>query len=180
MTSTRPAPCQIGARGGGFAAMRRSQAAREAPMFRHILVPIDLAEVEVARPGLDKAVEFAKTSGASLRLITVRSPVPYAMNEYVPAEYYDTDQKTALAALEAIAAKLGLPKDKVSVAAPFGSVYDEVLKDAAEAKVDLIVIGSHRPNWSTYLLGSNAQNIVRHALCSVLVVRSPDGPVQSL
>jgi nucleotide-binding universal stress UspA family protein len=148
-------------------------------MFHKILVPVDLTEVEVAQPGLDKAVEIAKASGASLRLVTVRSPVPYAMNEYVPAEYYDTDEKSALKALGAIAAKLDLPKERVSVVAPFGSVYDEVLKDAAEMKVDLIVIGSHRPNWSTYLIGSNAQNIVRHALCSVLVVRSPDSAVQS-
>ena len=31
--------------------------------------------------------------------------------------------------------------------------------------------GSHRPVMSDYLLGSNAKTIVRHALCSVLVVR---------
>ena len=39
------------------------------------------------------------------------------------------------------------------------------------ADADLIVIGSHRPAMSTYLLGSNAKTIVRHAKCSVLVLR---------
>jgi len=148
-------------------------------MFKSILVPVDIGEAEVAQPGLDKAVELAKASGATVRLTYVRSPVPYAMNEYVPAEYYDNDEKTALKTLEGLSAKLDLPKDRVSLSSPFGSVYDEVLKEAAEMKADLIVIGSHRPNWSTYLIGSNAATIVRHALCSVLVVRLPNAPTPS-
>jgi nucleotide-binding universal stress UspA family protein len=148
-------------------------------MFKAILVPVDIAEAEVAQPGLDKAVELAKASGAVVKLTHVRSPVPYAMNEYIPAEYYDSDEKAALKALEDMAAKLDLPKESVSVSSPFGSVYDEVLKEAAAINADLIVVGSHRPNWSTYLIGSNAANIVRHALCSVLVVRLPNAPTPS-
>ena len=149
-------------------------------MFKSILVPVDIAEVDVAKPGFDEAVEPAKLSGAALRLIHVRSPVPYAMNEYIPAEYYDSDEKSVLKALEDLAAKLDLPKGRVTVVSPFGSVYDEVLKEAARMKADLIVVGSHRPNWSTYLIGSNAANIVRHAECSVLVMRPPGAPTASL
>ena len=50
---------------------------------------------------------------------------------------------------------------------------DSVHATAADAVqgADLIVIGSHRPAMSTYLLGSNAKTIVRHAKCSVLVLR---------
>jgi nucleotide-binding universal stress UspA family protein len=149
-------------------------------MFEAILVPVDIAETEVGQPGLDKAVELAKASGAKLKLIFVRSPVPFAMNEYVPAEYFDTDEKAALKALEEIVGKLDLPKDQISASSPFGAVYDEVLKEATEMKADLIVVGSHRPNWSTYLIGSNAAKIVRHATCSVLVVRLPNAPTPSL
>ena len=54
-----------------------------------------------------------------------------------------------------------------------GSVYDQVLAEATEFNADLIVVGSHRPSMSTYLIGSNAARIVRHAKCSVLVVRQP-------
>ncbi|MBV8964295.1 MAG: universal stress protein [Hyphomicrobiales bacterium] len=148
-------------------------------MFKNILVPVDIAEVDIAKLGFDEAVELAKLSGASLRLIHVRSPVPYAMNEYIPAEYYDSDEKSVLKALQNIAAKLDLPKDRVTVVSPFGSVYDEVLKEAERMNADLIVVGSHRPNWSTYLIGSNAANIVRHASCSVLVIRPPGAPTPS-
>ena len=62
-------------------------------------------------------------------------------------------------------------KSKVTTAVRMGSVYNEVLAEAEEHKADLIVIGSHRPAMATYLLGSNATTIVRHAPCSVLVVR---------
>jgi nucleotide-binding universal stress UspA family protein len=148
-------------------------------MFKSILVPVDIGEPEVAQPGLDKAVELAKASGATLRLTYVRSPVPYAMTEFVPAEYYDSDEKSALKRLGEMAAKIDLPQERISVSSPFGSVYHEVLREADEAKIDLIVVGSHRPNWSTYLIGSNAATIVRHALCSVLVVRLPGASPRS-
>ncbi len=36
---------------------------------------------------------------------------------------------------------------------------------------DMVIIASHRPDITTYLLGSNAAAVVRHAECSVLVVR---------
>jgi nucleotide-binding universal stress UspA family protein len=149
-------------------------------MFTKILVPVDVSEIDVAQPGLDKAVELAKASGAALRLIHVRSPVPYAMNEYIPAEYYETDEQSSLKTLRDLVAKIDLPKDRITIVSPFGSVYDEVLREANEMGADLIVVGSHRPNWSTYLIGSNAANIVRHALCSVLVIRAPDAPAQKL
>src|SRR5215471_12120099 len=68
--STREAPiCYL--RAGG------SLPLKERKMFISILVPVDIAETEVARPALDKAVELAKASGAALRLTHVRSPVPY-------------------------------------------------------------------------------------------------------
>jgi universal stress protein F len=53
----------------------------------------------------------------------------------------------------------------------FGGTYPEIPAEADEWGADLIVIGSHRPAMSTYLLGSTAKSVVRHATCSVLVVR---------
>jgi universal stress protein F len=53
-----------------------------------------------------------------------------------------------------------------------GGVYPEILAEAEACGADLIVIGSHRPAMSTYLLGSNAKTVARHATCSVLIVRA--------
>jgi nucleotide-binding universal stress UspA family protein len=52
-----------------------------------------------------------------------------------------------------------------------GGVYHELLSEAGAWGADIIVVGSHRPVVSDYLLGSNAKTNVRHANCSVLVVR---------
>ena len=76
-----------------------------------------------------------------------------------------------MAALHEIVARVSLPGERVSGVVRVGGIYHEILGEAAEWGADLIVIGSHRPVVTDYLLGSNAKTIVRHALCSVLVVR---------
>ncbi len=52
-----------------------------------------------------------------------------------------------------------------------GTVYEEILRTAERIGCDLIVMASHRPELKDYLLGPNAARVVRHANCSVLVVR---------
>jgi nucleotide-binding universal stress UspA family protein len=52
-----------------------------------------------------------------------------------------------------------------------GSIYDAILRTADEIGCDCIVMGSHRPELKDYLLGPNAARVVRHAPCSVMVVR---------
>jgi nucleotide-binding universal stress UspA family protein len=52
-----------------------------------------------------------------------------------------------------------------------GDVYPEILHETKSWKADVIVLASHRPEVSDYLLGSNAAKIVRHAPISVFVVR---------
>jgi nucleotide-binding universal stress UspA family protein len=102
----------------------------------------------------------------------VRSLVPVTYMEFVPATF-DTEQQEELEAkLAEIAARLDLPAERVSTKVRLGSVYNEVLDEADATGADLVVVGSHRPTMATYLLGSNAATIVRHAKCSVLVVRA--------
>jgi universal stress protein F len=93
--------------------------------------------------------------------------------EYVPPSFDDKQQSEAETNLAALAAKIDLPKDRVSWAVRMGAVYSEVLAEAKSFGADLVVVGSHRPGMASYLLGSNASTIVRHAPCSVLVVREP-------
>lgn len=140
-------------------------------MFKTIVVPIDLADVAVAKPALDAAIELARMSGGDLRLVTVRSLMPVTYMEYVPVDFDATAKVEAEAELKLLAASLALPKNKVSTVVRVGSVYGEVLEEAKATGADLIVVGSHRPSMATYLIGSNAGTIVRHATCSVLVVR---------
>lgn len=140
-------------------------------MYKSILVSIDLSDVAVARPALDVAIELAKSFGGKIRLVTVRSLMPVTYMEYVPADFDATAKAEAETALKDLAASLAMPAGEVTSAVRVGSVYAEVLDEAKECGADLIVVGSHRPSMATYLIGSNAKTIVRHAPCSVLVVR---------
>ncbi|ECL4085438.1 TPA_asm: universal stress protein F [Salmonella enterica subsp. enterica serovar Typhi str. CT18] len=73
--------------------------------------------------------------------------------------------------LEAIIKKFNLPADRVQAHVAEGSPKDKILEMAKKLPADMVIIASHRPDITTYLLGSNAAAVVRHAECSVLVVR---------
>ncbi len=140
-------------------------------MYKSILVPVDLSDLEIAAPAIKAAVRLAEWTGANLRLINVQQIVPATYMDYIPQDFNAQQREWADAQMKAVQAKVGLPPERVSIVVRFGSVYPEILAEAEECRADLIVIGSHRPAMSTYLLGSNAKTVVRHAKCSVLVVR---------
>ena len=140
-------------------------------MYKTILVPVDLAEADLANPALDAAIAFAEASGGSVRLVYVRSLVPMTYMEFVPADFDTEQQAEAETKLGAIAAKIKLPAERVSAKVLLGSVHGEVLAEAEATGTDLIVVGSHKPGMLAYVIGSNASAIVRRAKCSVLVVR---------
>lgn len=53
-----------------------------------------------------------------------------------------------------------------------GHVYRAILDFAATHDVSCMVMGSHRPGFSDFLLGSIAARVVRHAPCAVHVHRA--------
>jgi nucleotide-binding universal stress UspA family protein len=140
-------------------------------MFKRILTPIDLAEVELAEPAIAQAVELAEASGGVVRLINVQPLLPATFMDYVPADFDAAQEERAAKALDEIAAGVNLPAERLSHVVKVGGAYHEILTEAVSWAADLIVMGSHRPAMSDYLLGSNAKTIVRHATCSVLIVR---------
>jgi nucleotide-binding universal stress UspA family protein len=141
-------------------------------MFKKILIPIDLSEFSLAQTALDASVELALQSKGALRLVTVETLLPASFMEYVPPEFDKSQEERAMQALGQISARLAFPKENISHNVRFGGIYVEILDEAEEWGADLIVIGSHRPSMATYLIGSNAKTIVRHAKCSVLVIRA--------
>jgi nucleotide-binding universal stress UspA family protein len=141
-------------------------------MFHRIVLAVDLGDPAARPKGLGQALELVAQSGGELRLVNVQPLLPATFMEYVPADFDEEQEKRAKAALDEVAAMIALPKGRLSTVVLSGGVYHELLRDATEWRADLIVVGSHRPVMSDYLLGSNAKTIVRHAQCSVLVIRS--------
>ncbi|MDB5544951.1 MAG: universal stress protein UspA [Hyphomicrobiales bacterium] len=140
-------------------------------MFKTILVAVDLAEMNIAKPAIEQAAALAEQSGGALRLVNVQALLPATFMDYVPADFDEQMRENAETALKHVAEKVPLPHGRVSWTVRVGGVYPEILAEADACGADLVVIGSHRPDMSTYLLGSNAKTVARHAKCSVLIVR---------
>ena len=140
-------------------------------MYKQILVPIDLADTDLAKPAIEAAVTLARSSGGSVRLINVLPMTPVMLAEYVPPDFDVQQKSSAEEALATVAAESGLDPSKLSTVVRQGGIYHEVLEEAKTFGCDLIVMSSHRPAMKTYFLGSNAGHMVRYAKCSVLVVR---------
>jgi nucleotide-binding universal stress UspA family protein len=140
-------------------------------MYKRIILAVDLAEDGSAPKGLTQALEVVKAGAGELRLVNVQPVIPATFMEYVPADFDEEQAARARETLVEIVKGLDLPSERKSSVARAGGIYHELLQEAAEWKADLIVVGSHRPVMADYLLGSNATTIVRHAPCSVLVVR---------
>ena len=140
-------------------------------MYRRILVPIDLSDVELAKPAIATALMMAKESNGSVRLINVLPVTPVMLAEYVPPDFEAQQRVSAEEAIAIVARETGLAPDKISTAVLLGNVDREILDEAKRMRADLIVMSSHRPAMRTYFLGSNAGHVVRYAKCSVLVLR---------
>jgi nucleotide-binding universal stress UspA family protein len=140
-------------------------------MFKRILVPIDLAATELVKPAIATAVSLARASHGQVRLLHVLPTMPVMLAEYVPPDFTLQQRQAAEEALAIIAREAGLEEGRVTFAVRQGAVYHEVLEEGKASGADLIVMTSHRPGVTTYVLGSNAGHVVRYAKCSVLVVR---------
>lgn len=140
-------------------------------MFKNILVPVDIAEPEIAKPAIDTAVAMARSANGSVRLVNVLPLTPVMLAEYVPPDFDVQQRKTAEDTLAAMARDSGLEAGRVTTVVRQGGIYHEVIEEAKAMPADLIVMTSHRPDMRSYFLGSNAGHVVRYANCSVLVVR---------
>ena len=143
-------------------------------MYKHILVPIDLSDPDLAKPAVDTAMMMAGLSTGTVRLINVLPLTPVMLAEYVPPDFEAQQRKSAEEALAIICKETKLDPARVSSIVRQGGIHQEILEEAGAINADLIVMSSHRPHRPgirTYFLGSNAGHVVRYAQCSVLVVR---------
>lgn len=140
-------------------------------MFRKILIPIDLDEPKTSETVIRRTLEFAKIFDADLRLVYVQSPDLVALSDYGLVDPGDRLRLKAEAEMLKLIKSIEYAKERFSAIAHFGGISPKILAEADEWPADLIALGSHLPSIATYLLGSNAVSIVRHAKCSVLILR---------
>ena len=144
-------------------------------MFKSILVPIDLADTDLAKPAIATAATLSLTWSGTVRLLNVLPMTPVMLAEYVPADFDTQQRQTSEEALSIVSRESGIDASRISSVVRQGGIYQEILEEASSIGSDLIVMTSHRAQRHavrTYFLGSNAGHVVRYAKCSVLVVRN--------
>jgi len=148
--------------------------------YQQILVPVDGSPT--SEKALDEAIRLARFNGARLRLMHVVDELAYVngfesamayLNEIVPLMRLAGEKVLAQARQKAL--EQGVQADSVLIDEGAGAVCDHVAEQARACNADLVVVGSHgRRGVGRLLLGSDAEQIVRHAPVAVLVVRAPE------
>ena len=141
-------------------------------MFKHILVAVDLAHKETWIKMFPEAVSYAQHAGSVLHVMTVVPDFGTSLvGSFFPKDHKEKMINETNEKLHKLV-KENVPDEvKVQHIVGYGSAYEEILRIQKKLSCDLIMIGSHRPNMQDYLLGPNAARVVRHANCSVLVIR---------
>ncbi|MDX1655229.1 MAG: universal stress protein [Candidatus Competibacteraceae bacterium] len=141
-------------------------------MYQHILVPVDLSHRSSWEKSLPTALNHIRQLGGRLTVMTVVPEIDIGMTAvHFPKDYSKRVREEARQRLEAFVREQVPDEIGAEAVVGHGVIYKTILTQAEELGVDLIIMASHRPELRDYLLGPNAARVVRHADCSVLVVR---------
>ncbi len=143
-------------------------------MYKNILLAVDLNHDSSWKVALPTAMEMSRGGGGTLHLLGIAPDFGMAL---VSGFFPENFERKALDHLDR---KLeGFAKEHIDedldyqVHVGHGAIASEIIRVAEELAVDLIVMASHSPEEvRDFLIGSNADRVVRHSPISVLVVRA--------
>jgi len=150
-------------------------------MYQRILVPVDGSDI--SDNGLREAMRLARDQQAKLRLIHVVNELAVIAtyegtiysNELIQT-LRDNGNKILQVAADKVKAA-ALQVETALIEARGGHAGDAIVRDAQQWPADIIVIGTHgRRGMARLVLGSDAEQVVRHATVPVLLVRSKLDP----
>jgi nucleotide-binding universal stress UspA family protein len=135
-------------------------------MYSKILVPLAADHAAVGARAMQSARALL-AEGGTITVLTVLEQVPSYVAQYLPR---DQDEKNR-AEIDAGLAQEFADTPEVQHEVRSGHPAQTILEVAERGGYDCVVIASHRPGLQDYLLGSTAARVVRHAQCSVHVLR---------
>jgi nucleotide-binding universal stress UspA family protein len=143
-------------------------------MFKSVLLTVDLEQKASWEKALPQAVQLVRDSGGVLHVFSAVPDLGTMMVEgYFPADFEHKAIEHASAAMDQLV-RAEVPDDvEVHQHLAFGRIHDKILEAIEDTGCDLVVMASHEPSRiREFLVGSNADRVVRRAPVSVLVVRS--------
>ena len=141
-------------------------------MTQHVLLPVDPDEKASWERALPEAMAQAKQRGATLHIMTVVPTFGSSIvASYFPKDFAEKATTEAEGELKALAGR-ELPADLPhKLIVTHGRIHQQIVDTANAIKADLIVMASHKPEWSDSFLAPNAAQVLQHTSMSVLVVR---------
>ncbi len=143
-------------------------------MIGPILCAVDVSNGNDDIPTIKAAQEMATLLGKQLDVIAVIPDFGMSsVGSFFKKDHHDYMLEEAKNLLNTLAREaLGAEANaKLRHVVATGRAYEEVLNLADQTQPSMIVVGSHKADRSHYMLGPNPARIVRHANCSVYVVR---------
>ena len=176
---TAPCPVLVVRELQYLSAKERARRGRTPLQFKKILVPLDFSEC--SRVGLDYALGVAREFRSSLLLFHCVVPPTYALGAGHTAlagpKLITSQQEFAQDEMENLHRELGKKSVEIEMLVGLGSPVEQINECIRTQGVDLIVTSTHgRTGLKRLFIGSTAEQIVRHAICPVLVV--PNRPSQ--
>lgn len=136
-------------------------------MYKKIIVPVDITQIEKGEKILRSAANLLYTGGTIILLNVVEDVPGYLVSDYTTEMMVEARQKADTALVD-LRGKLGV---EAEIEIRQGSPAREILAAAEEHGADLVIVASHVPDLSNYFIGATADRVVRHAKCSVLIDR---------
>ncbi|MCE8018836.1 universal stress protein [Halomonas sp. MCCC 1A11036] len=138
-------------------------------MTQTLLFACDLSAEN--RAAFARAIRLANESGARLDVIHVLDP-------YLPRRVLHDLEEAVVADMQVILTDVredyALPEPSVMLQTVAGVTYAEIIREAHDREVDMIVLGSHRKRGQPDLVaGTTLARVLRSAPCPVLSVTQP-------
>ncbi len=134
-------------------------------MYRKIIVPMAL-DHGVGSRAMDIARSL-RAEGGEIIAIHALEPIPRAVRQYIT----DSQVQDAENHVKSILAERVADTENARYVVIPGRAGWAITDFAHHEGADCIVIASHKPGLQHFLLGSTAARVVRHATCSVHVLR---------
>jgi universal stress protein A len=153
----------------------RNSSPSAAPRIRRILVPLDFSGE--SRQALPTAIALAEKFEARIVLAHVVAPIlqptmPPALGVALAPMPVRGLRKQAATELHERGVKLIPPELYERSIVTMGHAASEIVAIAARIDADLIVLTTHgHSGMKRFLMGSTAEQVVRHAKCPVMTVR---------
>lgn len=135
-------------------------------MYSSILIPVALDHETLIAPKVSRARDML-SPGGKITLLTVLENVSGFVAEFVTVKSENHLSEAILNKLQSVANGASDIECKVIIGKP----GVEIARYAEDEGIDLIIIGSHAPGATDYVLGSTTARVARKAKCSVHIVR---------